>query len=115
MTRLGAEEPVPRVLRVGLPDVEELDGRGVALEVVLEEPQVVLEVLLVEGEAHLLVDLLEGGAALGQDRDGVDGGRDGVHLEGREGVGVDLLRHAVVHLSMSDTGGVISSGGARQR
>eukprot|EP00951_Prasinocladus_malaysianus_P030982 scaffold294676_cov32-Prasinocladus_malaysianus.AAC.1 len=93
---VGPEEPVARVLRVGLPDVEELDSGGVALEVVFEQAQVVLEVLVVKGQAHLLVDGLQSGPALSHHRNGLDGRRDGVHREGLERLRVDLLGHAVV-------------------
>jgi hypothetical protein len=51
---VAAEEPVARVLAVGLGDVEELDVGGVALHVRLKEVGVVVEVPVVEGEAHLL-------------------------------------------------------------
>lgn len=69
---VAAEEPVPRVLAVGLRDVEELDVGGVALHVVAEEGGVVVEVPLVEREAHLLLFVLRGGGG------GFGGGRQGV-------------------------------------
>lgn len=52
--QVGLEEPVPRVLRVGLRDVEELHVGGVPLQVGLEHGRVVLHVPLVERQPQLL-------------------------------------------------------------
>ena len=76
---LRAEEPVARVLRVGLRQVEELDVGRVAPQLVREEVEVEVDVLFVEGEPELGVDRGEGGLALGEERDGADrlgGGRN---------------------------------------
>ena len=103
--QLGAEEPVARVLAVRLREVEQLDVGRVALELVLEQVDVELDVLLVEGEPELGIDAREGSLALSEERDGADGlrrGRSGGgsergRAEARERLGVDLLRHPVVH------------------
>ena len=91
-----AEEPVARVLAVGLAHVEELDVGRVAADVVPEEREVVVEVLLVKGESHLLVHLLERRPALGEDRNGVDLLRDGIGGERRQRGVVDALGHPIV-------------------
>mmetsp|Transcript_5882 Transcript_5882/g.26037 ORF Transcript_5882/g.26037 Transcript_5882/m.26037 type:complete len:895 (+) Transcript_5882:1021-3705(+) len=91
-----AEEPVARVLAVGLAHVEELDVGRVAADVVPEEREVVVEVLLVKGESHLLVHLLERRPTLGEDRNGVDLLRDGIGRERRQRGVVDALGHPIV-------------------
>ncbi len=63
------EEPVARVLGVGLGDVEALDIGGVAAHPFAKELGVVVEIPVVKGEAELGVDLLEGRPALFEDRD----------------------------------------------
>mmetsp|Transcript_33625 Transcript_33625/g.60142 ORF Transcript_33625/g.60142 Transcript_33625/m.60142 type:complete len:458 (+) Transcript_33625:446-1819(+) len=95
--QLGAEEPVPAVLAVALPDVKQLHSGGVALEVVTKEAQVVLEVLLVKREPHLRIDRLQRSPPLSQHGDRLHGRRDRIYLEARQWLAVNLLRHAVMH------------------
>lgn len=112
--QLRAEEPVARVLRVGLREVEQLDVGRVAAELVAEQVEVKLDVLVVEGESQLGVDRCERGPALGEQRDRAHrlgrGGNDIGGIRGRrarrrrargrrealERLEVDLLRHPVV-------------------
>jgi len=51
---VSLEEPVPRVLRVGLGNVEELHIRRVAAQLRLEHVCVVIEVPLIKRQAKLL-------------------------------------------------------------
>jgi len=93
-----AEEPVPRVLTVGLSDVEALDVGGVAPHLFGKKVRVVIEVPIVEGQPHLPVEALERRAPLLEDghlshRFGLDAGR-----ETGEWLQVPVLRHAIVHL-----------------
>ena len=54
---VAAEEPVARVLAVGLRDVEQLHVRRVALHHLAEQVRVEVQVLLVERQAELRVQL----------------------------------------------------------
>ena len=54
---VATEEPVARVLAVGLGDVEQLHVRGVALQNVAEQVRVVRQILLIERQTELGVEL----------------------------------------------------------
>ena len=100
-----AEEPVARVLRVGLAHVKALDVGGVALELGHEEVGVVVEVGLVEAEPHLLAHPLERRAALAHHRHHRHRLGRRVRREVAQWLGVDALGHPVV-----EHGGVAAHG-----
>ena len=91
------EEPVPRVLAVGLGDVEALDVRRVATDPVEKEGRVVVEIPVVEGQPHLPVDPFQGRPALLDEGDFEGRLRFDPGLEAGEGFRVGTFRHAVVH------------------
>jgi len=94
---LAAEEPVARVLGVGLAHVEELHVRGVPAQLLLEQRRVVVQVPVVEPQAFRAVQLLQHGAALLQHRDHLHGLGAGPGGEGAQRLRVGHLRHPVVH------------------
>jgi len=85
------------VLRVAHGDIEELDVRGVALEVQREEGVVVLDVRGVQRQAHSLVDVLQRRAAALEDGDHLHGVRPHARIERRQRGSQHHLRHSVVH------------------
>ena len=90
------EEPVTRVLAVGLGDVEALHVGGIAAHPASEQVGVVVQVPVVEGETGLPVQPLQGGSTLLENRDPEAGfGADGA-VERREGRDVGALGHPVV-------------------
>jgi hypothetical protein len=91
------EEPVTRVLAVGLRDVEQLHVRRIAADTLGEQARVIPEVPVIEGQAHFAVHALEGGASFGQDGNGANGVRSDSVLEGVERRRVGALGHPVVH------------------
>ena len=91
------EEPVPRVLAVGLGDVETFDIGGVAPDAVDKEVGVVVEVPVVEGEPHLTVEPLECRPALVQHRHLDRLLRLDPRIEARERLRVGTLGHPVVN------------------
>mmetsp|Transcript_155941 Transcript_155941/g.498331 ORF Transcript_155941/g.498331 Transcript_155941/m.498331 type:complete len:436 (+) Transcript_155941:2977-4284(+) len=94
---LATEEPMPAVLRVALSQVEALDLRGVALEVVAEHFHVVVDILGVVAETIILAQFFESGPALREDGHGGPLGGLLVLVERLDAAGVGALGHAVVH------------------
>ena len=92
------EEPVPGMLAVGLRDVEQLDVRRVATDVLAKQACVVVEVPVVERESHTPVHPLDGEASLLHDRDRPHGLRPDSVLECVERRRIGALGHAVVNL-----------------
>ena len=105
------EEPVPGVLAVRLGDVEQLHVGRVAPHPLREEPGVVVQVPVVEGQSHLPIDPLQRPATLLEHRDGVGRLWRDTGGEGRERLGVRLLRHAVVDLSQEGQPLTLGEGG----
>jgi hypothetical protein len=91
------EEPVARVLAVGLRDVEALDARGVTADAIAKEVRVVVEIPVVKGEPQLTVDPLQRRAPLGEHRDREHGSRRRTSCKALERARVRALGHAVVH------------------
>ena len=54
---VATEEPVTRVLAVGLGDIEQLHVRGVTLQNIAEQVRVVRQILLIERQTELGVEL----------------------------------------------------------
>mmetsp|Transcript_8264 Transcript_8264/g.20507 ORF Transcript_8264/g.20507 Transcript_8264/m.20507 type:complete len:232 (-) Transcript_8264:518-1213(-) len=92
-----AEEPMPAMLRVGLPHIKELHICGVTAHVVPKEREVKFKVLLIEGQPHLLVHALKCRATLGQHGHQVHLLGHGVGDESGQGLVVHTLGHAIVH------------------
>mmetsp|Transcript_1783 Transcript_1783/g.4762 ORF Transcript_1783/g.4762 Transcript_1783/m.4762 type:complete len:255 (-) Transcript_1783:390-1154(-) len=93
---LAPEEPMTRMLRVGLGQVEELAVRGVALKVIDEEVQIILVVPIVEAETQLPVDLLQRSSSILQHGNRLHRLGDHAALERHDGGRVHHLRHPVV-------------------
>ncbi len=91
------EEPVARVLAVGLGDVEALDVGRIAADLLHEQVGVVVQVPLVERQAHLAVSPLQGRPTLLQDRDLRHGLRRESRLEALQRLRIGSLGHPVVH------------------
>mmetsp|Transcript_1434 Transcript_1434/g.4269 ORF Transcript_1434/g.4269 Transcript_1434/m.4269 type:complete len:235 (+) Transcript_1434:2102-2806(+) len=94
---VGLEEPVARMLRVGLRYVKQLHSRGIPLDVIAEHVGVVFKVPVVKAQAQLVIDLLQRLAAVLHDGHRGDGARHHIRLERRQRLLVHLLGHAIVH------------------
>lgn len=104
---VASEEPVTRMLAVGLGDIEQLHIGGVSLQNIAEQMRVVGEILLVERQTELGIQLrsipsfithfFQLFLSASQDRVRLDRSRLDAQLKGRQTGQIRLLGHAIMH------------------